>query len=71
MADPARSPEITRLTWGRVEVEGQPPFKDAKVYPGGARAWSAARRLALRSVLPLASPLPSTRTLMNVDMPCT
>ncbi len=34
-----RSPRITRLSWGRIEVEGHPPFKDAKVYPGGARAW--------------------------------
>ena len=36
---PDRSPRITRLTWGRLEVEGHPTFKDAKLYPGGARAW--------------------------------
>jgi hypothetical protein len=33
------SPLIVRLAWGRIEVDGHPPFKDAKVYPGGARAW--------------------------------
>jgi hypothetical protein len=33
------SPRIVRLAWGRVEVEGYPPFKDAKVFPGGAREW--------------------------------
>lgn len=36
----ALSPRITRLSWGHIEVEGQPaPFKDAKLFPGGARAW--------------------------------
>ena len=35
-----RSPRITDLSWGRLVVNGQPePFKDAKCYPGGARAW--------------------------------
>jgi hypothetical protein len=33
------SPRITHLAWGRLEVEGYPRFKDAKLYPGGARAW--------------------------------
>lgn len=34
------SPRITHLSWGRIEVEGRTaPFKDAKLYPGGARAW--------------------------------
>lgn len=34
------SPRITHLSWGRIEVEGRKaPFKDAKLYPGGARAW--------------------------------
>lgn len=33
------SPRISHLSWGRIEVEGHPPFKDAKVFPGGARAW--------------------------------
>ncbi|UCC48750.1 MAG: Mth938-like domain-containing protein [Gemmatimonadota bacterium] len=34
------SPRITRLTWGRLEVEGRAvPYRDAKLYPGGAREW--------------------------------
>ena len=33
------SPRIVRLAWGRIEVEGFAPFKDAKVFPGGAREW--------------------------------
>ena len=35
----SKSPRITGLSWGRIEVEGYPPFRDAKVFPGGARAW--------------------------------
>jgi hypothetical protein len=27
------------FSWGRIEVEGHPPFKDAKIFPGGAREW--------------------------------
>ena len=33
------SPRISLLSWGRIEVEGYPPFKDAKIFPGGAREW--------------------------------
>jgi hypothetical protein len=33
------SPRISHLSWGHIEVEGYPPFKDAKVFPGGAREW--------------------------------
>jgi hypothetical protein len=33
------SPRILLLSWGRIEVEGHPPFKDAKIFPGGAREW--------------------------------
>jgi hypothetical protein len=34
------SPRITHLSWGRLEVEGQSnPFKDTKLFPGGAREW--------------------------------
>ena len=41
MADAAHSPQITHLSWGRLEVEGEPTvFKDAKLFPGGARAWN-------------------------------
>ena len=35
-----RSPRITRLSWGRVEVEGHGSFKDVKLYPGGCRTWN-------------------------------
>lgn len=34
------SPRIATLRWGRIDVEGcVTPFKDAKLYPGGAREW--------------------------------
>jgi hypothetical protein len=39
LADQAVSPRITRLSWGRLEVDGEGTFKDAKLFPGGARAW--------------------------------
>ncbi|GAB4526954.1 MAG: hypothetical protein Kow0063_01740 [Anaerolineae bacterium] len=39
MESRVRSPRISRVSWGRLEVEGHPAFKDAKLYPGGARAW--------------------------------
>jgi hypothetical protein len=32
------SPRVTDLVWGRLEVDGS-TFKDAKLFPGGARAW--------------------------------
>jgi hypothetical protein len=34
-----QSPRIRHLSWGRLEVEGRGAFKDAKLYPGGAREW--------------------------------
>ncbi|HEX3036815.1 MAG TPA: Mth938-like domain-containing protein [Thermodesulfobacteriota bacterium] len=41
MKQKAFSPRITHLSWGRMEVEGQDkPFKDAKIFPGGAREWN-------------------------------
>ena len=33
------SPRISSLSWGQIEVEGYPPFKDVKIFPGGAREW--------------------------------
>jgi hypothetical protein len=33
------SPRISHLSWGHIEVEGYPPFKDAKIFPGGAKEW--------------------------------
>jgi hypothetical protein len=35
----SNSPRISHLSWGHIEVEGHAPFKDAKVFPGGAREW--------------------------------
>jgi hypothetical protein len=35
-----KSPRINHFEWGRLDVEGyDAPFKDAKLYPGGAREW--------------------------------
>jgi hypothetical protein len=39
MTTAGRSPRIVRLSWGRLEVDGHGAFKDAKLYPGGARDW--------------------------------
>ncbi|MEL6149596.1 MAG: MTH938/NDUFAF3 family protein [Chloroflexota bacterium] len=34
------SPQITAFKWGRVDVAGfDTPFRDVKLYPGGAREW--------------------------------
>ena len=35
----AESPRITNISWGRMEIEGLPPGKDFKLFPGGGRAW--------------------------------
>jgi hypothetical protein len=36
-----RSPRIKDVSWGRLEVEGEPePYKDAKLFPGGSREWN-------------------------------
>ena len=34
-----RSPQILALAWGRIEVEDAGMFRDAKLFPGGAREW--------------------------------
>jgi len=39
MGSEASTPRITSVSWGHIEVEGHGGFKDAKVYPGGAREW--------------------------------
>ena len=40
MEEMARSPKITHLSWGSLEIEGENSlFKDAKLFPGGARKW--------------------------------
>lgn len=33
------SPRITSVSWGRLEVDGLGVLKDAKLFPGGGRAW--------------------------------
>jgi hypothetical protein len=38
MEEQASSPKVTHLSWGRLEVGGR-SFKDAKLFPGGARTW--------------------------------
>ncbi|MDQ2693894.1 MAG: Mth938-like domain-containing protein [Pseudomonadota bacterium] len=38
-ATPVRSPRITALSWGHMEVEGAGAGKDFKLWPGGARPW--------------------------------
>ena len=35
-----RPPRITRISWGRIEVEGLGAGKDFKLYPGGGRVWN-------------------------------
>jgi hypothetical protein len=34
-----RSPKITHISWGRIEVEGLGTGRDFKLYPGGGREW--------------------------------
>ena len=34
-----RSPRISHISWGRMEVDGLGTGKDFKLYPGGGRAW--------------------------------
>jgi len=35
-----KSPRITHISWGKTKVEGEKNvFKDAKLFPGGAREW--------------------------------
>jgi hypothetical protein len=36
---PPPSPRILDSSWGRVSIDGHGTVKDAKLYPGGARAW--------------------------------
>lgn len=35
----AESPRIESLEWDRLEIGGVGTFKDAKLWPGGARGW--------------------------------
>lgn len=36
---PHRSPRILECRWGVIGIDGRGVVKDAKLYPGGARAW--------------------------------
>ena len=37
--DENRSPRITHLSWGRMEIDGLGIGKDFKLWPGGGREW--------------------------------
>jgi hypothetical protein len=37
--DPVRSPLISSISWGCMEIEGLGPGKDFKLWPGGGRPW--------------------------------
>jgi hypothetical protein len=37
-------PPISHLSWGHVEVEGHPPFKDTKVFPGARGSGTGVKR---------------------------
>lgn len=40
MENELRSPRVAHCSWGSLEVEGgDRAFKDAKLFPGGAREW--------------------------------
>jgi hypothetical protein len=39
MNEETESPPIVRDSWGRIEIAGGGAFKDAKLFPGGAREW--------------------------------
>jgi len=34
------SPKITKLSWGKIEIDGNQLFKDIKLFPGGCRRWN-------------------------------
>jgi hypothetical protein len=35
----AAGPRVSRIEWGRLELDDGQVFKDAKLWPGGAREW--------------------------------
>jgi len=39
MTERLRAPRIARLSWGYIELDSGLTFKDAKIFPGGAREW--------------------------------
>ena len=40
MQQSVASPRITHVSWGHLEIEDGRSFKDAKLFPGGAREWN-------------------------------
>jgi hypothetical protein len=38
--DALRSPRITHISWGRMDIQGLGRGKDFKLYPGGGRPWN-------------------------------
>jgi hypothetical protein len=34
------SQRITKLSWGKIEIDGNKVFKDVKLFPGGCREWN-------------------------------
>ncbi len=34
------SPKITKLSWSKIEIDGNKVFKDVKLFPGGCREWN-------------------------------
>ena len=46
------SPRISHLSWGHIEVEGHPPFKDAKAAHGSGTGVTPARGMCLVFSLP-------------------
>ena len=34
-----RSPRVTQISWGRMDIEGLGRGRDFKLYPGGGREW--------------------------------
>lgn len=40
MEDARTSPQIVDLSWGHLQVDDGRSFKDAKLFPGGAREWN-------------------------------
>jgi hypothetical protein len=34
------SPKITKLSWGKIEIDGNQEFKDVKLFPSGCREWN-------------------------------
>lgn len=34
-----KSPRILHISWGRIKVDDEKQYKDAKLFPGGSREW--------------------------------